>query len=77
MVSVTSTITSAGSPARTAARRIASADGASYRQYVFRLSADSWAVAAGLEPHDKRFIAQKNGFRIQILSYIKPVGDDP
>jgi ArsR family transcriptional regulator len=38
---------------------------------------EGWAVAAGLEPHDKRFIAQKNGFRIQILSYIKPVGDDP
>jgi DNA-binding CsgD family transcriptional regulator/tetratricopeptide (TPR) repeat protein len=38
--SPSSTMTSAGSPARTAARRIASANGASYRQYVLRLSAE-------------------------------------
>ncbi len=37
---LTSTTTSAGKPARCAARRIESANGASYRQYVLRLSAD-------------------------------------
>src|SRR6516162_6659431 len=38
--SLTSTTTSAGRPARAAAVLMASGDGASYRQYVFRLSAD-------------------------------------
>src|ERR1700761_8643309 len=40
MRSLTSTTTSAGRPARAAAVLMASGDGASYRQYVFRLSAD-------------------------------------
>jgi ArsR family transcriptional regulator len=32
---------------------------------------NSWAVKAGFEPAESQFLTQKNGFRIQILSYRK------
>jgi len=31
-----------------------------------------WAIDAGFEPREPEFLAQKNGFRIQTLSFLKP-----
>lgn len=33
---------------------------------------EGWAHDAGLEPGDQEFLAQKNGFRVQTLCFIKP-----